>query len=1138
MAMRTGEMMVIIRAQDFASRTLRRVGGEFAHLSREQQKAFRKQQLAWQKYDADASSAAAHESRRQLRLAEGYRMTTRALARNVVQREKLLDRLATAQRRVDQLGRATVTFGPAGMVNPQALQALNRGRQQVARLKQEIVNLDKAAEPLQTRANRLSQVLSQYPSWVRRAATTTQGFRDGIGRVNRELELAHRNLTQAQQAQIAWDQAMRRMPINRLREVSHIMGGIGRTMQLFGAVSTVALGAAANSAANFNTEISLAATQARDLSAPASQVNQRIDQMTNGFQKNGVEIKGVLDLMNEFPATQNEMAASAFDVFSSMNLMTNGVTDVAEGMDLLATANKIAVAGGEDLEIATNAMITVFNNFNPALDNTSETLDTMFDIIRFGRMRLGDFNTMMNKVAPAAAGAGLSLRDVGGAMAFLTEVMPSQRMVATGISRMIEALNNEDVVKGLDMMGVKVRRASGKLKPLDEIFKQLASRFPKLAAGEQTAEAWFKMISRLGRGGGIGIKFTMEGRKALTQIMTHLQQYQERQAQIDSNVGEFAKAHAAQMQSLGIQWKIFLNRIRAVAISIGTDAIPVFQELGQVLAKFLEWWQSLNPETRQFIVRMAVMASVATLVAGAILAVSAALGGVIAMFGGFAINAGGALAMLTKIGKALGFMSALAAISLIINVKRKGDASAWDFLMGALTGAAAGFAVGGPWGALAGGIIVPVTMAIMEDTDWREELAQYFEASTRQQHPAARAYGKYLAGQIRAGLEDSADTQEEFFDTYKALQMRDKLEGNRVAVHNAATNAAKKTAAATKNNSNTQAEYNKQLDIFQKKMEKHAEKMKQYKNDMRAHERAVKEYNQNLVRETVRAQEEAVDNLRRMYMELEQINENLMGELFQGPLLGGEAFDLAKEWGITASIDSMIKDTNQAVARFRKIQSGLAKLRKKGMPIEIIQEIQSMAPEDALGMIQGILKGTPKQQAALITAFKARNKAVQEQTKMDFVDEIERFRRAGVSMGEAIKSGFKDAEVGAWFDSWVRAKFPSVISAAVNQAVNDWRKLNPVPVAPKVPVAPVAPTTAANPGVTGTAGSNNSYDNSVTNINVYMGDSARTASEKREDERRLGFIVRNATQYRGRQIGNGTNPSGNPGRGRTFPEKG
>lgn len=1112
MAMRVGEMMVIVRAQDFASRTLRRVGNEFSHLSRDQQLAYRKMQLAWQKYDAQASRLSANESMRQLNMAKTYRRANADLARMVDERAAMEQKLLRAQAlqgRAFDAARAR-GGGRINMADPSYLRAAR-----MAKLYQGAIdNLADSQTRLETKQGRLFNAIQQYPTWVRRARDSTIGYAEGVSRVSQEYQKAWRNLATWQQNQLAFNQALARMPINRMQEMGAALGGIGRTMQLFGAVSTVALGAAANSAAQFNTEISLAATQARDLDAPVSQVATRIDQLTNGFTKAGEPIEGVLDLMERYPAAQSDMAAASFDIFSSMNLMNNGITDVTAGLDLLETANKIAVAGGEDLATATNAMITVFNNFDPQLQNTTETLDTMFDIIRFGRMRLGDFNTMMNKVAPAAAGANLSLRDVGGAMAFLTEVMPSQRMVATGISRLIDALNHPDIRKGLRMMGVEVQKVGGGLRPLDEIMQDLAERFPKLAEGTQTAAEFFKEVSALGRGGGRGVMFTMEGRKALTQMITHLDQYLDRQRQIDQNTDEFAAATTAQMQSLGVQWQIFLNRVRAIVIAIGTDAIPVFADLGAMLKRVLDAWQSLNPETRETIVRMAVLASVATLVGGAFLALVGAGLGMAAMFRRLLMNfgdvatRGGKVAMLFgRMVTALRFLGTLAAISIVIDVKRTGDVTGWKLLMGMLAGAAAGSRFG-PIGALAGGIVVPVSMVLMskDPLDQAKEQGQLLP----------EAYQREFKKMVDQGVDmkvAARKTRESWLAEIKKFKLPDAVEARERNRANVSAEMNKSTAS-TKRSTQAQRDYNAAMEVYQKKMTKYAEAQKQYRTDMEHHKRAVEEYNQNLAKETVRATSEAVDGLRSMYLEIEKVNEGLMGELFQGPLLGGESFDLAKEWGITASIESMITDIKQANSLFNQIQSGFMKLRKIGIAPEMIAEIQKMAPKDALGFIQGILKGTPKQQQELIKAFNQRNKNVQDQTKMDFVDEIERFRKAGVNMGDAIKNGFQSAQVGAWFDSWVQRTFPNVISSAVNQAVTEWQTLNPMPTAPKMPRAPIRPT--APPAATTV------NDNSETNIYINMGDSGRTATEKRDEERRVGFIVRQATQGRGRVIGRPT----------------
>ena len=1114
--MRVGEMMVVIRAQDFASRTMRRVGGEFAHLSREQQQAFRRQQLAWQKYDAKASRLAANESMRQLNMARDFRRVNAEVERLAAQRLQTMQRMETAQAR--RVAAFDARRTPQGTIGP-ATGNLRLADRLMETYSRRIGDLDRQMEPLVERQGQMNRALSQYPTWVRRAAQSTIAYADGISRVSQEYQRAWRNLATWQQNQLAFDQAMQRLPVNQLQDMGHALGGIGRTMQLFGAVSTVAMGAAANAAANFNTEISLAATQARDIGASADQIGLRIDQLSNGFNQNGREIEGVLDLMERFPASQSEMAAGAYEIFSGMQLENKGIVNVAKGLGLLEDANKIAVAGGVSLEEGTSALITVLNNFDPQLRNTTEQFDTMFDIVRFGRMTMSDFNVMMNKIAPAAKDAGQSLEDVGGAMAYLTTVMPSQRMVATGISRLMEALRHPDIRKGLKMLGVDALDANKRLRPLPDLLTDIAEIYPELTTGQMSAADFFREVSSLGRGGASkGVIFTQEGRRALSLLIANLDEFLQRQREIEENTGEFGAAYEAQLKSLGQQWDIFMNRIRAVVVAIGADAIPVFVELGQVLKRFLDFWQSLDEGTRQSIVRFITLTAVATALGGAFLAIVGAFMGVEAMFRRMVMGAGGATTAVGGLMMILRRMAAIGVIALLIKVSVDGPPGWQDLASGGIFGAI----LGKRWGKMAmvkGAIVIPVILAITGGS--LDEVTQRFNRwligtgkDMENKSFFGVKWGKGL-GKIMQGL-GSLDNK---MQGVKKNAMFDPIpEGALKKWQNRLKDLEKDTPAGKARQAAMNA-FRKARKQFVTDIKEWGKAMATHKEEMERHKNAVKEWGENLARATSDARVQAVDSMRSMYMELQQINEQAMGALFQGPHLTSESFNIAEEWGVTPGIEDLIRDLNEANQRFAKWRKSLDALFAKGVPDEMVNELRRMGPEEGQGYVDAILKGTPRQRQALIAAFKRRNEAIKSETKMDFVDEIERFRRAGVNMGTAIKQGFQEAQVGAWFDNWITSKFPNVINTAVNQAVAEWRQANPRPVAPKAPVRPVAPKLP--PGVKAAAGAtstqqttNNSGGN--TNITINMGDSAGTAREQLEEERRLGFIIRQATRGRGR----------------------
>jgi Phage-related minor tail protein len=1005
MPMRVGEMMVIVRAQDYATRTLRRVGAEMAGLSRAQ--ALSRSQIRTQVKQAQMLDkiGGAESDRRRMRVIQERNRAEQMMNQTIARRNQLMSTSATAGWTAQ--GRA----------------------------------LGAQAQMLTQRYDRLNAIVDDMPPRFQRLARNTGMLSDALFRNRSMLRGTHDELRFIQEDIDIMNRQNLAAPFERMQRVGHLMTSAGRSMQIFGAASTVAFGLAARSAAEFDTNISLAATQARDLGAGVPQVQKRIDQLTNGISENGVVTDGIIGLMNKYTATQSEMADASFEIFSSMNLQTNGITDVRKGLDLLDKANQIAIAGQEDLGVATNAMITVLNNFDPRLENTTKQFDSMFNIVRFGRMRLRDFDIMMNKIAPTAADAGQSLQNVGGAMAFLTQVMPSQRMVATGISRLIEALRHPAIVAGLHEMGVEAKQANGKLRPLDDLLAEIARKFPEVTTGQKGAADFFMQISALGRGGGRGQIFTAEGRRAFSEIMTHFRQYLQVQGQIELNQEEFKNATAAQMQSLGVQWGKFVNQVRAAGLIIGQDVIPVFGKLGDHIQGMISAFQGIDPETRRMIVQWTAWAGIILLLAGLLTSLGGVIVSMIASLGLMAATSGAAT---TRVGMLLNTLKGLLrfgglvlTITAIIKMVKGGDPTAWDLLQGAAGGALLG-ARFGPAGAAIGAIVVPVMMQINAERNWKENFAQKVREATTDRGDLWRKYGEYVARSIEQGYESAFKNFEEFKNFQQQADKMTNRENNRLEVH------------AVREREITDAIENKR-----KKTKKYQDDLDRWYKEQLAASKAVKEQNKELGRAAEQGAEQAVESMRQMYSQLKMDNEQAFGELFQGPFLSSQTFDLAKEWGIEPRIQDMIRDLHMQNAQFATWRNNLDSLFKKGIPTEMIDELRQMGPEQGAPLVENLMKAKPAQINRLIAEWKQRAKQIEDATKMDFRKEIDRFRKAGGDMGQAIINGFRDAGVGAWFDNWVKVNFPDVISAAVTEAVQTAKenmeergKLRPKPTPP------------------------------------------------------------------------------------------
>lgn len=1048
--------MVIIRAEDFASRTLRRVSGEFAAMSRAQQLAARQDAL----------------NLRRMQQADKFR---KAIERGtslqaMKQRLDLERQLADVRAKQPRM----LVGDPTGDIARwnRAMAAVNT---QIGHSDRMLRNLDPTMQRLFTRIKDLPGASRMLDDALAGNARALEQLRLQAGMTARETE--------------ALRKAFRQLPFENLDRLGHVMSGIGRTMQLWGAAGVIGIGLAAKTFADFSTDVSLAATQARDLTQNARPLTAVMEQLENGVKGANGEVAGILDLMLKYPSTSKEMTDATYEIFSSMSLARNGVMDLEKGLGLLETANKIAVAGGVELEEATSAMITVFNNFDPKLQKTTETLDTMFDIVRFGRMRLSDFNIMMNKIAPAAAGAGQTLEDVGGAMAFLTEVMPSQRMVATGISRLLEAFQHPDVMKGLRIFGVEIEDVvNGGLLPLDEIMQRIAKRFPALTRGQIGAAEFFRTITAAARGGGRGIFFTQEGRRAFQQMITHMDGFIKRQNEIEVNRDEFNRSFQQQLQTEGVQWQIFTNQLKTLVLIIGKEAIPVFAQIGDTIASIVRWFQELDPRMQGLIVRTLTWASVGSLLAGVLLAVFGAMLSFEAMLRKLLIGGAATSGIMGSLLMILKRLAVIGAIIITLEVLWGGDPTAQDFLLGAIAGGLAG-ARFGPAGIVAGAITVPLIIHMVDVIQGpRSDIGKAF-----------REFKANLFGADRETQDQFMGMDLEAFEK-RVTRLRKQL-GHKIfspadlAFWRLLPDSVRKgTVEIEKQKSlmdrirESQQKYIKamkadQLAVAQKQAEELRQLYEELSGGADEAATAMEDYNERVAQATKDARTEVLGNLRNMYMDMQRVNEQAFGEFMQGPLFSSESWNIAEQWGLTPTIGLITEDLKEQADEFERMRRNIGTLMKRGLPKGLLDEFRKMSAEEANPLLEQLLTAKPGQVQALITQWKRKNRDIQDATKLDFADEIARFKKAGLDMGEAIKMGFQDANVAAWFDNWVQRKFPEVINSAVAAAIRKWKLENP---APKVPATTTAPKNAQAAAQQGTTPKGNTTQDNSKNVTVNM----------------------------------------------------
>lgn len=114
--------------------------------------------------------------------------------------------------------------------------------------------------------------------------------------------------------------------------------------------------------------------------------------------------------------------------------------DWSQSLGLIATAEKLAVATRSDLDSTTKVLVSTLNSYGLGMEKAAGLSDLFFKIIDMGDISMADLSASFAKVAPVAKIAGVSLEDIGGAIAVLTasgiapaEAIESLRAAITNI---------------------------------------------------------------------------------------------------------------------------------------------------------------------------------------------------------------------------------------------------------------------------------------------------------------------------------------------------------------------------------------------------------------------------------------------------------------------------------------------------------------------------------------------------------------------------------------------------------------------------------------------------------------------------------------------------------------------------------
>jgi TP901 family phage tail tape measure protein len=306
---------------------------------------------------------------------------------------------------------------------------------------------------------------------------------------------------------------------------------------------------------------------ANKFSKSFTNINAGVALAQKGFELLQVAVGAVASAMGEAAAESNRFAAATREVMTIANqaelplgkveklsrqlavtygtapvdqakalyqAISAGAKDAASTVD---TANKLAIAGLADVEQTIDVLTTVTNSWSESNLSAERASDILFATVKKGKTRIDELASSFGTVAPIAAALGVSMEEVGAAVATMTlrgastsEAFTQLRSILAGLTRNTQAskkaakdLHIEFSTTALRTKGLGrfikdvTKAAAGNEAALQKLFGRIEAVTGALALGADGTKQFQEALDATRKSGGL----TEEALEKVSKTMNH-----------------------------------------------------------------------------------------------------------------------------------------------------------------------------------------------------------------------------------------------------------------------------------------------------------------------------------------------------------------------------------------------------------------------------------------------------------------------------------------------------------------------------------------------------------------------------------------------------------------------------------------
>ena len=180
--------------------------------------------------------------------------------------------------------------------------------------------------------------------------------------------------------------------------------------------------------------------------------------------------KQILALSTNVPAPPEVLTRGLYQVVSA------GITDTADALNVLRVSARAAVAGLTDTFTAVDAITTVLNAFELDASEATRVANVLFATVREGKVTFPELAASIGNVATSAGIGRASIEELGGAIATLTKFGLSSNKATTALNSLLISMINpvDKVQEAAFELGIEWNAAALEAKGLSGVMQELA----------------------------------------------------------------------------------------------------------------------------------------------------------------------------------------------------------------------------------------------------------------------------------------------------------------------------------------------------------------------------------------------------------------------------------------------------------------------------------------------------------------------------------------------------------------------------------------------------------------------------------------------------------------------------------------